>query len=176
MRFFIGIEEAAEDHRAAVAAAVRVVEAQDPAAWSLKRAPGKWSPSEIAQHLVISYGPPLAELDGGPGFAVRLPWWQRAALRWTVVPRILGGTFPKGAPAPRESRPAAGAASPAHAAQALREAADLFERRLLEEHAVRRVTLTHAYFGRLSAPQMLKLAAVHVSHHRAQFPLGPAAR
>jgi hypothetical protein len=34
----------------------------------------------------------------------------------------------------------------------------------------RPVRLTHAYFGKLTAPQILKLLAVHAAHHRDQFP------
>ena len=169
MRFWIGLEEAAADHRAAVAEAARAVESQEAGCWTIPRAEGKWSAAEIAQHLILSYAPPLAELAGGTGFAIRLPWWKRAPLRWTVLPRILGGTFPKGAPAPREARPKGGPADPEEAAKALREAAANFERCLLEKCADRRVALTHPYFGKLSAPQMLKLCAVHVAHHRAQL-------
>jgi len=166
----IGIERAAAFHREAIEQVAVAVELQDPALWAVPRQPGKWSPSEIAQHLVISYEPALAELDGGAGFALVLPWWKRTALRWTVLPRILGGRFPKGAPAPKEARPRGGAASPREAARALRENAARFELRLVEAHAAGPVRLTHAYFGKLTAPQILKLVAVHAMHHREQFP------
>ncbi len=166
----ITIAEAAAFHQETLKQVAVVVELQDPVVWTVPPKPGKWSPSEIAQHLVISYEPALAELDGGAGFALALPWWKCAALRWTVLPRILDGRFPKGAPAPREARPRVGAASPGEAARALRENAERFESRLVEAHAVRSVRLTHAYFGKLTAPQILKLVAVHAAHHREQFP------
>jgi len=166
----ITIAAAAAVHRETIEQVAVVVELQDPAVWAVPRQPGKWSPSEIAQHLVISYEPALAELDGGAGFALALPWWKRTVLRWTVLPRILDGRFPKGAPAPKQARPRGGAASPREAARALRENAARFERRLVEAHAAGPVRLTHAYFGRLTAPQILKLLAVHATHHRSQFP------
>jgi hypothetical protein len=163
--------KAAADHREAIEAFARTVESLDRDAWNVSREPGKWSPAEIAQHLILSYGPPLAELAGGAGFSVRLPWWKRTVLRWKMLPKILyAEKFPKGAPAPREARPKAGAASPEEAARLLRENAGQFELRLSEGHAARSVRLTHSYFGKLTAPQILKLMAVHAHHHRAQLP------
>jgi hypothetical protein len=162
-------EHAAADHSAAIEDLVRAVEAVDPAAWSLARQPGKWSPAEIAQHLILSYDPPLAELAGGAGFVVRLPWWKRTFLRWKVLPQIMAGNFPKGAPAPREARPRGGPPSPQDAALRLRESSARFQARLSEAQALRRVRLTHSYFGKIEGPQILKLMAVHARHHRDQL-------
>jgi hypothetical protein len=167
----LGIEQAAADHRGAIEELASAFESVDGSLWAVARETGKWSPAEIAQHLVLSYEPPLAELEGGPGYAVRLPWWKRAALRWTVLPQIVvHGKFPRGAPAPREARPNGGMASPQEAGRRLRENASRFEARLVEAHAGRRVRLTHSYFGKLTAPQILRLMAVHARHHRAQLP------
>jgi DinB superfamily len=163
-------DRAATVHRQAVEATARVVEAEDPASWTIAPDAEKWSPAEIAQHLILSYEVVLSELEGGEGFRVVLPWWKRAPLRWTVLPRILRGKFPRGAPSPKESRPRGGPASPDEAARRLREIAGEFERRLAAAHAERDVRLAHSYFGKLRAPEMLRLAAAHVSHHRAQFP------
>jgi uncharacterized damage-inducible protein DinB len=166
----LGFEEAAADHRAAIDDVVRAIEAVDAGAWMRARSPGKWSPAEIAQHLVLSYGPPTAELQGGLGFAVRLSWWKRAVIRATVLPRILvQGKFPRGAPAPRESRPKSGIASPGEAVQRLHESSRRFADLLAQEHSSRDVRLTHPYFGKLTAPQILRLAAVHIRHHGAQL-------
>jgi hypothetical protein len=164
------LEDVAADHRAAIEEFAQAVETLDRNAWNVARAAGKWTPAEIAQHLILSYGPPMSELGGGAGFAVRLPWWKRTFLRRKVLPKIVfGEEFPKGAPAPREIRPREGASSPESAARLLRENAGEFARRLCEAHAGKPVRLTHSYFGRLTAPQILKLMAVHARHHRAQL-------
>jgi len=166
----VGFEQASADHRAAVEAAARVIEAQAPASWTAARDGGKWSPAEIAEHLALSYEPLLDELSGKAGFQVRLPWWKRRLARFAYLPKIFAGKFPKGAPAPRESRPKTGSATPAEAARRLRENAARFETELTEAHRSRRVRLMHPYFGKLTAPETFKLLAVHATHHRAQFP------
>ncbi len=172
----VRIEEAAALHSETIDEVVFVIAAQNLATWTTPRQPGKWSAAEIAEHLILSYEVGLRELDGGAGLALALSWWKRAALRWTVLPRILAGRFPRGAPAPREVRPRGAAVTPAVAVERLRAVADRFAARLQEEHAVRPVRLTHAYFGRLAAPEILKLLAVHARHHRAQLPTGAAVK
>lgn len=169
MSGWLRFEDAAADHRGAIEDVVRAVEAVDPGAWSAPLQPGKWSPAEIAQHLILSYDPPLSELAGGPGFVVRLPWWKRTFLKWKVLPQIMAGHFPKGAPAPREARPKGGPPSREDAASRLRESSGRFQSLLSEAQATRRVRLTHSYFGKIEGPQILKLMAVHARHHRDQL-------
>jgi hypothetical protein len=164
----------AEGHRDSVEAAARALESQDPSAWNAPIAPGKWSPAEIAQHLALSYAPAIAELEGGRGYAIRLAAWQRFFARTFVVPRILAGKFPERAPAPRESRPTGGAATPAEGARLLRESAEKFAHRLAEARAAGPVRVTHPYFGRLDAPVILRILSVHARHHLAQLPVRPA--
>jgi hypothetical protein len=166
-------EDTVADHREAMASAVGAVRAVDSRLWDAPRAPGKWSPAEIAEHLSLSYAPLLAELDGGAGYALRLTGWKLRLARWRYLPVILErGVFPPGGRAPREARPAGHSASPEAAAARLAESASHFERRLTEAQASGPVRLTHAYFGKLAAPQILRLLAVHARHHRRQLPGG----
>jgi DinB family protein len=164
-------EEAAADHREAIETVVRAVRSVDTQVWEVACAPGKWSPAEIAEHLALAYGPPLAELEGGAGYALRVKGWKQRLVRWRYLPVILErGAFPPGVKAPREARPSGHAGSPEAAIARLTESASRFERRLAEAQANGPVRLTHAYFGKLTAPQILKLLAVHARHHRAQLP------
>ena len=167
----ISFEVAAADHREAIASVVDVVRSVDPATWAVSRGPGKWSPAEIAEHLALAYEPPLAELDGGAGFALRLKGWKQALARWKYLPMMLErGRFPAGVRSPREARPTSHAATPDAACKRLAENANRFEQRLAQAQAIHPVRLTHAYFGLLNAAQILKLLAVHARHHRGQFP------
>ena len=160
---------AVEAHREAVANCAGTIHGVDRAIWTTPASAGKWSPQQIAEHLAIAYDPPLSELSGGPGFALRLSWWKRRLARWRFLPGILRGRFPEGAPAPREIRPAGGSADPEEAALRLSARAGLFERRLSEACAAGPVRLTHAYFGKLDATQILKLLSAHADHHRKQL-------
>lgn len=97
---------AAADHRDAIEAVAAALRAVDPAVWRVPARPGKWTPAEIAHHLILAYDPPLSELSGGAGYALRIPWWKRRLLRWKFLGGIVRrGEFPRGAPAPREIRP-----------------------------------------------------------------------
>jgi hypothetical protein len=100
-----------------------------------------------------------------------LAWWQRQALRWFVLPRILRGGFPRRAPAPREIRPVGKAAHPDEAARRLSERCEEFLDRIARARAAGKGSVTHAYFGKLSALQAVKLLTSHANHHRKQFPV-----
>ena len=169
------LEETAADHREAIEDVVRALESLDSNLWAIARQPGKWSPAEVAEHLCLSYDPLFTELDGGSGYVLRVQGWKRLLARWRYLPVILErGVFPPGVRAPREARPVGHAASAQLAAARLAESASRFERRLIEAQTSGPVRLTHAYFGKLAAPQILRLLAVHARHHRRQLPAGPA--
>ncbi|MEP6994615.1 MAG: DinB family protein [Acidobacteriota bacterium] len=170
MKSDAALDQAAADHRETVHAVVETIRALDPSTWTQSREPGKWSPAQIAEHLRIAYDPPLAELSGGTGFAVRLPGWKRRLFRWIALPGFLRGRFPKGASAPREIRPTGQSESPEEAGRRLGEGAEVFLARLLEAERSGPVRLTHPYFGKLSALQIVKLLTSHARHHGAQFP------
>ena len=173
----VAFSQAAADHRAAVESVGDALGRIAPSAWRVPTRPGKWTPAEVAHHLALVYEPPLSELSGGPGFALRIPWWKRRLLRWKFLGSIVRrGEFPWGAPAPREIRPRADTLDQPLSIGRLREAAALFERRLAEAHAVRRVRLKHAYFGALTPLQTLKLLAAHAYHHEKQLPGGPGGK
>ncbi len=164
---------AVAEHRRAVADCVAAIREVAPDDWREPARPGGWTRAEIAEHLAMSYAPPLSELAGGPGFAVRLPGWKRQLLRWVVLPKIRRGGFPKGAPAPREVRPASASPDPERAALRLSEQAQSFLERLDTACRERAVRLTHAYFGKLSAVDAVRLLTSHANHHRRQLSSKP---
>jgi len=156
------------DHRASVrefVAAARAVEDED---WERPAAPEKWAPSQVAEHLRVTYEVVLCELRGGAGIRVRLPWWRRAVLRATVLPRIVArGRFPSGAPAVREIRPGAGPFERTATLAAVENLATAFAEQLA---ANPRASLSHAFFGKMAAPVGLRVLAAHNRHHAAQMP------
>ncbi|MCM2316240.1 MAG: DinB family protein [Thermoanaerobaculia bacterium] len=146
-----------------VAKAERVPEAQ----WFVPMGEGKWSPAEVLAHLVCTYDTLLRELAGGAGMAIRTRLWQRWLLRLTVVPGLLaGGAFPKGAVAPRETRPGGVLDRPESIALFRRRAAELDE---AARNAKTGQKITHAYFGPATVARGVLLCARHIQHHAAQL-------
>jgi len=166
------LEEAAAEHRAAIEAFARTAASVDRAAWNVPRAEGKWTPAQVVQHVILGYEAGLRELDGGAGMTVVVPWWKRAVLRWTVLPRILSGRFPAGARAPKETRPMTAPESPEAGVGHLRACAERFAAGICEADKAAR--LTHPYFGRLRGPQILRFLAAHARHHHRQLPAFPS--
>jgi hypothetical protein len=162
-------QRALREHRAAVDRFVSEAEAVPEEAWARPRAPGKWSPGQIADHLARSYAAVLAELRGGEGIRPRVPGWQLRVLRWVMLPHILfHRSFPVRAPAAREIRPAAEAPARAEVLARLRALAGETEREM-EAALARGATVGHPYFGPLPLRTALRFFAVHGEHHARQL-------
>jgi hypothetical protein len=158
------------DHAAAVNQFVTAAQRFPGEIWSRALAPGKWSPSEITSHVIEAYEVLGRELNGEPGMRLLGSSLQRWVLRHTILAGILRGRpFPPGARAPRETRPRELHADPDSAFAALDIAASKFAQELASRAGDRRLRLSHAYFGPMSAQQSLRLAAVHTRHHARQL-------
>ncbi|MFA6957484.1 MAG: DinB family protein [Thermoanaerobaculia bacterium] len=154
-------------HQSAVDALVARAEGVTDAAWFAPASEGKWSPAEVLAHLVCTYDTLLRELAGGQGMAIRTKRWQRWLLRLTILPRILaGGEFPRGAVAPRETRPTG--------TMGRAESLTLFRRRAAEFDEAARAAkngqqITHAYFGAAKLAHGVRLCTRHIEHHAARL-------
>jgi hypothetical protein len=143
----------------------------DPEIWSAPASPGKWSPAQIVQHVVLALEAARRELREGVPMQLRTRAWQRLVLRFTLQRRLMrGGAFPRGARAPREARPH-GDTGPADSLIARLE---LLNRELISELGAAltsrpRLRLLHPYFGRLSVADMVYVSARHIQHHEAQL-------
>jgi hypothetical protein len=158
------------DHRAALDQFIATARQLPPTSWARPLGDGKWSPAEISNHLIASYRILRTELAGGQGMALRLGPLRRWLLRHTMLPRILkSGTFPAGARAPRETRPSSDLAALPDALETLTREANALVEELTTRASRRRVRLTHAYFGPMSARQSLRILAAHIRHHARQL-------
>src|SRR5689334_10139475 len=150
-------------HASASAAFAAAAEAVEPDAWDLPRAEGKWSPGQIADHLIQTYDVLLREIAGGAGMKVRTRPWLRLLLRITYMPRILrGGWFPARAPAPPEIRPSKEPREQRSTVALFRQRAREFEAAVQEAPEAR---ITHAYFGPLKPAAGVLFCARHIEHH-----------
>jgi hypothetical protein len=137
----------------------------------VRPAAGKWSPGQIAEHLVLSYAAMRRELAGGVGLRLRTRFWRRLLIRWRFLPVVLKEKrLPKGAPAVREIRPPDEPRAQSVVTADLREQAARFEQELGRARDAGGGRVTHPFFGRLSAAEALRFVAVHAAHHRRQLP------
>jgi hypothetical protein len=157
-------------HTQASAALAETAERISSDRWLEPRAEGKWTPGHVLEHLNLTYETLLRDLGGGSGMVILTKWWQRAALRVLVVPRILrGGWFPSGARAPRELRPAQPASDQRTAIATFRESAQRFRDTVSAANAKGGATIAHAYFGRAKLNHSVLLCARHIEHHQRQL-------
>jgi len=162
--------ELVEEHRQALAELLATAESLPEQSWEEPRAPGKWSPAQIVEHLRLTCRTIQSELEGRGGMRVRTSWMRQRVLRLLLVPRILRSrSFPEGAPAVRELRPQLDARyDRRQTLDALREQAASLIAALAAAHPAA-VAVTHPFFGKLDPLQGLELGTVHVQHHRAQL-------
>jgi hypothetical protein len=144
------------------------------AGWEEPRSAGKWSPAEETEHIVLSHELFLSQLHGGPPMRAITTGWKRAALHWLVLPFILGtGRFPRGARAPRESRPVGVGAGREELLLRLDRAVhgviDTVQR---DEARLATQRLLHPYFGRMRIPQVVELSTLHTKHHATSMSAG----
>lgn len=158
------------DHQRAVEeflAAARAVPADQ---WERAPDDAHWSPSQIAEHVRMTYAVVSAQFAGGPGLRVRTTWWMRTVLRWKFLKGILeNGAFPKGARAPKEIRPGQGPFDRETVLTALQRAANETEERLISRWSDPSSQMTHHVFGALRPPQGARLVTVHTRHHAGQL-------
>lgn len=145
--------------------------AADESVWSASYAPGKWSPAQIVQHLVLAFEAVQRELHEGVPMKLRTRAWHRLILRLTLQRTLMhGGAFPRGARSPREARPG-DEAGPAEELIARFE--QLNDELLVELDDARTsspdLRLLHPYFGRLTVTDMTYVSARHIQHHEAQL-------
>jgi hypothetical protein len=163
-------DEAAEEHRAALAAFLDLAEQLREDEWRAPWAPGKWTRAEIAEHLALAYEAAIREIHTGVGFRLRATGLRQRLLRWIFLPHILfHRSLPVRVGAPRETRPAEVTAPRAQVLRRLRELGERYEAEM--ERAIERGGghLTHPYFGKLPPIKAMRFIAVHIEHHTRQI-------
>src|SRR5688572_29524668 len=95
-------------------------------AWGTPRAPGKWSPSQIVEHIARSLDASVALAEGRPSSFPKLPVVVHPVLR-VVFRRLLNArSWPKGRTT-RAMNPEAGPPTPAEGRTRLQAAHDRYE-------------------------------------------------
>ena len=159
------------DDRQAVDAFIDSARAVPGSAWARPRAPGKWSPAQVTEHVAIVYEGAKAIVDGtftGPS----APRIVRPLIRLIAVKPILRtGRFKTGLKAPRVFQPAATStiATVDDLAARLRASAGAFEAAVESAARQGRSFVDHPMFGRVDLADYTRLQAIHTRHHAPQL-------
>jgi len=166
------LKSAAIENQQAVDAFIAAARAVPRSAWTEPRAPGKWSPSQVTEHVAITYEVARAILKGT--FSGRgAPRPLRPLIRiFFFNPVVKTGRFRKGAKAPAPFQPTASPASVSDHAARLHAAAGAFEAEVETAARLGRTFVDHPFFGRVALSDYSRLQAIHTRHHSQQLGTG----
>jgi hypothetical protein len=137
-------------------------------AWTVARAPGKWSPSQIVEHVARSLEESANMAAGRPAKFPRLPAVIHPVVRGLLFRRVLrSGGFPKGK-TNRAMDPVSGPATAAEGRARLEEAHQKFDAacRQLVSHGERMRT---TIFGVVPVEDYVRFMELHTRHHDKQM-------
>ncbi|HEU4682060.1 MAG TPA: DinB family protein [Gemmatimonadales bacterium] len=159
------------DHRKAVTAFLAAARSVPLAEWAEPRAPGKWSPGQVTEHVANAYETNRGVLQGGlarPAAPRFLRPLIGLMLGWTVLKR---GRFGSGSKSPKPFRPSASPASQEALTGRLQTVADRFEGDITAAAGRGQDAIQHPIFGKLRLTDFLRLDEIHTNHHRPQLSL-----
>lgn len=163
------VNDALAANRAAVFELVAAAE-RSAATWTTPRAPGKWSPSQVVEHVAGGLDEGANAVSGVPSSIPMPPAFLRPLLRLLFFNRILKkGVFPKGFKAAKALDPTSGPATPTEARVRLEGALAGFD-----QECRRRVAngqhVVSTGFGTVSVEDFVRFNALHTRHHCKQMP------
>ena len=155
------------DVRAAVATFLATADNAG-ATWTLPRAPGKWSPSQVVEHVARIMEESANVVSGAPSMFPTLPMVLRPVARLLVFRRILRkGAFLQ-MKAIEAFKPAAGPDTPAGGRVRLGQALSRFDQACRARAASGR-DVESTIFGAVSVADFARFQELHVRHHQQQL-------
>ena len=141
--------------------------------WTTPRAPGKWSPAQVVEHVVRSLEAAGNVVAGKPSKLPSLPGFVRPLAGWFLRRVVRTGNFPK-AKTNKALNPAGSApvvpTTPADARARLDAAFAVFERECKARVAAGRPVESPA-FGVVSVEDYARFTELHTRHHTKQIPI-----
>jgi len=158
-------------NRSAVDELITVAERAQPN-WNTPRAPGKWSPAQVAEHVARSLEEGANVVAGRPTRLPTLPSFIRPVAGFMLRRIVRNGKFPKaktnGAMNPARTSPTI-PIDPAEAKARLQSALSAFERECRARAASRQPVQSLA-FGTVAVEDYARFIELHTRHHTKQIP------
>ena len=137
--------------------------------WNDPRAPGKWSPAQVVEHVAMALEENANVIAGKPSKIPTLPVFIRPVAGIFFRRIVRTGKFPK-ARTNRAMTPLRGPATPADARARLHAGLAKLESEC-GLAATRGGTVTSGAFGIVSLEDFVRFNELHVRHHIKQIPL-----
>lgn len=138
-------------------------------AWTVPRAPGKWSPCQVVEHVALALEESANVVSGAPSKFPTLPRVLRPVVRGVFFKRVLKKkAFPK-AKTSKAFNPASGPATPAAARVRLEAALVSFDQ-ACRALAASGTKVDSSIFGKVSVEDYATFQEVHTRHHCKQMP------
>jgi hypothetical protein len=138
------------------------------ASWTTPRAPGKWSPSQVVEHVALGLEEGANLVSGTPSIPMP-PAFLRPLARLIFNRTLKKDVFPKGFKALKAMNPASGPATPAEARVRLEGAFARFDQECRRRAASGQHVVSTG-FGRVSLEDLVRFNAIHTRHHCKQMP------
>lgn len=136
------------------------------ARWTQPRAVGKWSPSQICEHVARALEESGKNIKGEPSAFPNLPGFVRPIVRGLFFNRVMKkNTFINGR-TNKAMNPIAGPATVAEGRVRLQQAHDAFAQACRGARA----HFDHGIFGTISTADYARFQALHTLHHTRQIP------
>jgi hypothetical protein len=161
------LNDALAANRAAVIDFVAAAE-RSAATWTTPRAPGKWSPSQVVEHVARGLEEAANIVSGAPSIPMP-PAFLRLVGRLFFYRILKKGAFPKGFKAHKAMDPTSGPATPAEARVRLEGAFARFDQECRRQVASGQHVVSTG-FGTVSVEDLVRFNAIHTRHHCKQMP------
>ena len=162
----MGIDGALALNRAAVDEMILAAERAE-SNWTTPRASGKWSPSQVTEHVARSLDEGANVVAGRPSHFPTLPFFIRPVARLFFKRILKKQSFPRTkTPAPFD--PDQGPESPAAARERLAAALAGFEQEC-RARAASGPDMSSGVFGTVLLEDYARFQALHTEHHRKQI-------
>ena len=138
------------------------------ATWTTPRAPGKWSPSQVVEHVARGLEEGANIVSGAPSIAMP-PAFLRPLARLFFNRTLKKDAFPKGLKSHKALNPASGPATPAEARARLEGAFARFDQECRRRVASGQHVVSTG-FGTVSVEDLVRYNGIHTRHHCKQMP------